>query len=118
MIRHLRGLTSLKNATLQARMPAFQSHPPFAALPVHPPSVCYHENKKGVSKTTPLVTISLLRNANRLFFLEDNAVLRGPFKNQSDFKIKKREYVLTLLIRLDAKHIKSFVRRRLFGCRL
>ena len=68
MIRHLRGLTSLKNATLQARMPAFQSHPPFAALPVHPPFVCHHENKKGVSKTTPLVTISLLRNANRLFF--------------------------------------------------
>ena len=45
-------------------------------------------------------------------------MLREPFKNQSDFKIKKREYVLTLLIRLDAKHIKSFVRRRLFGCRL
>ena len=39
------------------------------------------------------------------FSLEDNAVLREPFKNQSDFKIKKREYVLALLITLDEKHI-------------
>jgi hypothetical protein len=35
MARQLARLTSLKNATLQAGTPAFQSHPPFAPTTNH-----------------------------------------------------------------------------------